>query len=224
MIVNPSLRIKQIANMVRFRRVVDIGCDHALLPIFLLQSGRIDFAIATDIAKEPLEKGRKNAILADVDDDMRFVLSDGLAQIALGNVETCIIAGVGGETVMKILENDLDVAKSFGQLILSPQRDVPAVRRFLHSNGFKIVCEELILDDSKFYHILDCEVGLQKPFCNGGYAFGRDLIKRKHPVLRSFIHSEMEKFSQIDMELLPYGRKKEIADYLRLCDKVLGGI
>jgi len=223
MISKISARLQKIAGFVRFFTLVDIGTDHALLPIFLLQNGKIDKAVAADVSCGPLEKGRENAVLHGVFDKIDFVLSDGLAKITPQNDATCVIAGMGGETVMSILTAHIDIAKTFPQLILSPQRNVPDVRRFLHMNGFGIVDEAMVLEDGKFYHILNCVPKPQKPFCAGGYAFGRHLIKAKDPVLRQFIHSEVEKYGKIDTTALPAFRQKEITKYLRLCAKVLEG-
>jgi len=197
-----------------------------LLPIFLLLNGQIDFAIGADIAQKPLETGYKNAVLYGVDKRMCFVLSNGLAEIADGNGETCIIAGMGGEAIMSILSAHVDVARSFKQFILSPQRNVPDVRRFLHRNGFGILDEAMVLEDGKFYHVLDCVPTKERvveddnPY---GYSFGKHLVERKDPVLQLFIHREVEKYGKIDISALPYVRQMEIKKYLRLCHEILEG-
>ncbi|MCL2752747.1 MAG: class I SAM-dependent methyltransferase [Defluviitaleaceae bacterium] len=221
--VKISKRLRKIADFVRFDTVADIGSDHALLSIYLLQTNRISFAICSDIAQKPLNAGMQNSIQYSLQSKMRFVLSDGLEQIAAEDAKTCIIAGMGGDSIINILSAHIDVAKSFKQLILSPQHNVPSVRKFLHMNKFEITDEVMILEDGKFYTILDCVSVREWATDCCPYEFGKKLVERKDPVLQLFIHSEVEKYGKIDMAALPCLRRKEIEGYLALCKEVLRG-
>ena len=42
------------------KSLADIGTDHAYLPIYLFQSGKISCAVAADINRGPLDKAREN--------------------------------------------------------------------------------------------------------------------------------------------------------------------
>lgn len=210
-----SGRLQVIADMVAYDTLVDVGSDHALLPISLLIDGRIKQAISADIASSPLERGRANAIKHGVAEKLNFMLSNGLEKVAPG-FETCVIAGMGGESIMHILRNYLSFALTFKQLILSPQRDVADVRRFLHTHGFKIANEVMLAENGKFYNILDCSPGVQSAYTEHSYIFGHHLISRKCPVLKQYIENEIEKFTR-------FGVDRHI-DYLTLCKEVLACI
>ncbi|MDR2167831.1 MAG: class I SAM-dependent methyltransferase [Clostridiales bacterium] len=206
---NLSNRLLAIADMVRFSGLVDIGSDHAHLPIYLIGAGRCARALATDISPKSLAKGRENAAAAGLCGQIDFQLARGFAlALSAEAYETCVIAGMGGENIMGIIKDAPKVAKGFKQLILSPQRDAPALRRFLHEFGFKIVNEVMVSENGKFYNILDCAPGTQEAYDEAGYAFGQALIERNCPILAQFIKSELRKF-------------EEIHKYIKLCEEIL---
>jgi tRNA (adenine22-N1)-methyltransferase len=205
---NLSNRLKSIADMVRFPSLVDIGSDHAYLPIYLLKAERIKKALAVDIAVGPLERGRLNAESAGFSEMIRFELADGLKNLDVAGFESLVIAGMGGENIMAILQNDMRAAKGFKQLILSPQRDAPALRRFLHNHGFSIVNEAMVQESGKFYNIIDCKPGEQPCYDEKGYTFGQILIDRACPTLALYIEAELTKF-------------QDLRKYLKLLEGVL---
>jgi len=205
--------------MVKYPKVVDVGCDHAYLPIYLVSAGIATDALATDIASEPLSRGRANAALHGA--NVNFMQTDGILGIPAG-YETCVLAGMGGETIMRILSSEIGTARGFKQLLLSPQRDVAAVRRFLHTYGFFIVDEVLVEENGKFYFVLDCvpeHLGTV-PKCGGqspaSYAFGWHLVEKKCAVLARFLEGEILKYERFD--------RAEHSEYLLLCKEVLACI
>jgi len=217
-----SKRLQKIADMVRYDTLIDVGSDHALLPVAMLVGKRIKSAISTDIAQAPLERGRQNAQKHSVSDQIEFILTDGLvgAHIVRPNLpDVCTISGMGGETIIHILRESMETARSFKQLLLSPQRDIPALRHFLHKNGFAIVNEVMLIENRKFYNILDCEPSQTvdfHQFSDAGYIFGQHLIERKCPIFARFIKAEIIKYERI--------KRQEYADYLALCKEVLSCI
>ena len=217
-----SQRLQKIASMVKYLSMADIGTDHAHLPIYLLRQGRIEKALASDIAPGPLQRGRENAASSGFTHSIEFALAAGLKGVKIATYETCIIAGMGGENIKNILQEDLAIAKSFKQLILSPQRDVPALRRFLHENGFAILEEAMVFEGGKFYNIIDCKPSLQSSYNEKGYIFGQLLIEQKDPILGKFIRAEIDKITNLPLENLPKARREEMEEYLKLCREVLG--
>ncbi|MCL2855792.1 MAG: class I SAM-dependent methyltransferase [Defluviitaleaceae bacterium] len=216
-----STRLLKVAELVRHNTLVDIGTDHAHLPIFLAQRGRISVGLATDIAQGPLKRGHKNAKDAGVAHIIRFHQGKGLAGVKIGFYETCTITGMGGETIIAILRDNIKVAKSFKQLILSPQRDALNLRRFLHSKGFAIHHEEIVEDGNKLYNILDCKPNPENPYNEAGYAFGQVLISNRHPLLSKLINLEIQKLKNIPFNTLPPQRQTELEKYSKLCLEVL---
>ncbi|MCL2353922.1 MAG: class I SAM-dependent methyltransferase [Defluviitaleaceae bacterium] len=221
-----SKRLQAIAGMVAYKTLVDVGCDHALLPIHLLQTGVISKVIATDISAPSLEKGRQNAIALGLGNQLSFTLSDGLKNVDCDGIDICVIAGMGGGTIISILDG---VPLDFKQIILSPQRDVADVRRFVHQKGFDIVNEMLLIENRKFYNIMDarpspssrhCGLDLQSPpfgYDEAGYLFGQILIDKKCPTLGEYIKIEIRKTKKTLEGNLPQSRQEELLQYMQVC-------
>ena len=112
--------------------VADVGTDHGYLPIYLILSGIIPFAVASDIREGPLGRARKNARKYGVDQKMKFELSDGLAFLEDGcPVDDIIICGMGGETIISIIEASDYPKKSGVRLILQPMTKAFELREYL---------------------------------------------------------------------------------------------
>ena len=144
-----SFRLNKIAEKVKKGSILaDIGTDHAYVPIFLYKKGIIKNAIACDISKGSLEKAKINISKYNLENFIETRLGSGLEKIYLeDNINTIIIAGMGGMLMIDILKNGIEIAKNTETLILQPQKDIPEVRKFLHKNGFKIEDEELLIDE-----------------------------------------------------------------------------
>ena len=117
-----SKRLLCCASMVQpGSRVADIGTDHGYLGIYLLQSGAARHVIACDLRKDPLENARRNAKLFGVDGEMKLRLSDGLEKILPDEVDTVVMAGMGGDLIQKILSQCPWRKREGLQFILQPQ-------------------------------------------------------------------------------------------------------
>jgi tRNA (adenine22-N1)-methyltransferase len=191
--VKISDRLQKIANMVRYPRVADIGTDHGLLPIYMAESAMVERVLATDVNLGPLERALTNIAAAGLEAKISTCLCDGLDGIVSGEYDTCIIAGMGGGLIVKIIEENLQTALAFKQLLLSPQRDAPYVRKFLHANGFAIKDEVVVLENGKFYNVLDCHPGNEPAYDEMGYLFGQILLDKKDEILLKFVMAEVAK-------------------------------
>ncbi|MBQ3102732.1 MAG: SAM-dependent methyltransferase, partial [Oscillospiraceae bacterium] len=101
-------------------RMADIGTDHGYLPVYLLQEGKITFAIASDINREPLEHARRTALEYHITEHIDFRLCGGLDLIEPHEVDTVVVAGMGGETIAAILSAAPWLMKSEITLLLQP--------------------------------------------------------------------------------------------------------
>ena len=153
-------RLHCLADLVPNRaRLADIGTDHGYIPVYLLQQGRIDRAIAADIGAEPLEHARRTAQEYELTDRIDFRLCDGLAGIKAEETDCILIAGMGGETIISILEN-ADWLRDGGQrLLLQPQSRQELLRTWLTEHGFCILQEHLALDKGTLYNVMQVEAG-----------------------------------------------------------------
>lgn len=150
-----SKRLKTIADLVTPGGVAaDVGCDHALVPIYLLREDRVKKVIAIDKSPGSIDKAEAAAIRHGFEDKMDVRLSDGFEKLAANEADSIIISGMGGILMRRILEDKSEVTFSAKELILSPHRDVQLVKDFLSDNGFSIEHEEVLTDKKKEYCII----------------------------------------------------------------------
>ena len=142
-------------------RLADIGTDHGYLPVYLLQRERIQSAIAADIGAEPLAHARRTAEEYGVE-GISFRLCDGLANISPEETDTVIIAGMGGETIIAILESAPWTKDGAHTLLLQPMTKAAELRRWLSVNGYAFTDERLVWDKGKLYVVLQLTAG--EPF------------------------------------------------------------
>ena len=143
-------------------RLTDVGTDHGYLPVALLQQGRITAAIASDIGAEPLEHARRTAMQYGVD-GMDFRLCAGLSGVAPEETDVIVIAGMGGETIISILQDAPWTADGRHRLLLQPMTKAAALRRWLADNGYTFTDEHLVEDKGRIYPILCVEGGVFRP-------------------------------------------------------------
>ena len=143
-------------------RLTDVGTDHGYLPVALLQQGRITAAIASDIGAEPLEHARRTAMQYGVD-GMDFRLCAGLSGVAPEETDVIVIAGMGGETIISILQDAPWTADGQHRLLLQPMTQAAALRRWLADNGYTFTDEHLVEDKGRIYPILCVKGGVFRP-------------------------------------------------------------
>lgn len=151
-----SNRLKIITDSVYpYRNIIDVGTDHALVPIFLLKENKIDNAIATDLNCGPLDEAKKNISLYNLDDKVDLRLGNGLSIINENdNCDVIIIAGMGGKLITEILESGKHILHLNKRLILQPNLNEESVRRWLRDNQYLISKEEIIKEDNIYYEII----------------------------------------------------------------------
>jgi tRNA (adenine22-N1)-methyltransferase len=150
-----SRRLLAVANFVRDKAVVaDIGTDHAYLPAYLVKSGKVDLAVASDINEGPLKKAAETVQKYNLEQNVKLVLSNGLNDVDLNDITDIVIAGMGGELICQIIDNCNELLDSSKNLILQPMTNAAAVRQYLYQKGFKILKEAAVIDDKYTYCII----------------------------------------------------------------------
>lgn len=194
-----SYRLNKIAQKVSINgTMADIGTDHAYIPIYLYKNNKIKKAIACDISKGSLQKAKDNILKYNLLHCIETRLSNGLLKITKkDNVDTIVIAGMGGMLMIDILTKGLDIAKNVKEIILQPQKDIDKVRRFLHKNGFKIIDDEMIIDEGKYYTIIKANLGSEQPYTHEQYIFGKFEIEQKSLILKEYIKTNVYKMESV---------------------------
>ena len=151
-------RLLAISNLVPKGSVVaDIGTDHALLPIYLIENGIAKSAIASDIADGPLKSALKNITAHTLEGKIEIVKSDGLVNVYPFTPETVIIAGMGGETIRDIIANCEFSVSGAPLFLLQPMTHTELLREYLMTNGFSILNETVIQEEHRFYVIISAK-------------------------------------------------------------------
>lgn len=135
-------------------RVADVGCDHGYLGISLLKENIASFVIASDVREKPLQSAIQNAERFGTKEKMAFYLSDGVQAIPR-DFDTLVCAGMGGDTMVSILENAPWLKDAKYRMILQCQSRVHTLRKYLSSNGWHIGKETLIRDGRFLYTVMD---------------------------------------------------------------------
>ena len=162
------------AEFVNSENIVDIGTDHAKLPIWLVKNNIIKYAYACDINRFSLEKSRKNIQKYNLDEKIKVFYSDGLSNVSENIAETIVIAGLGGETIKNILKN-CTWDKKNKKFILQPTKYDHVLRDFLSKNNFEIIQEKIINQNKYNYTTMLCE--LSDKNYNYNYKFNNFLGK-----------------------------------------------
>lgn len=224
-----SDRLFEIAQMVTpGLKVADIGCDHAYLSIHLIKENIAKGVIACDVNKGPVEIAKANIKQAGLSDIIEVRLSDGLDKIAPGEVNSVVIAGMGGPLIISILENGKSVLDKVDEIIVEPQSEVSKVRHYLEDNGYKIVNESMICDENKYYPIIKAVHGRMYLQDEIYYKFGKLPIDEANHVLYDFLTKRRTQLDDIISSLAKAGQsdsaKERLAtlkDELCLCEKAL---
>lgn len=199
-------RLKMCASLVRkSARLVDVGTDHAYLPVWLLKSGKISCAIASDINKKPLESGKKNAEKYNVS-DIEFRLGSGLEPIsAEDKITDVVIAGMGGEIISEIIAESPLTKDSELKLILQPMTKSEELISFLYKNGFEITEQKCVISKGKCYTVMAVSFTKNTPEINDAFPYVGKLDLNNETNLR-FINAEiknLENKSKGEPSLLP---------------------
>ena len=208
-----SKRLEMAANLVTPGNVTaDIGTDHAYLPVWLIERGRIPRAIAMDVVKGPLAHAAESITKYRMTDRIETRLSDGLCGLQPGEADTAVLAGMGGALVIRILENSFGTVRTLRELVLQPQSEIAKVRRFLDEHGLSVVDEDMVLEEGKYYTAMKVKVtpgetGDSVPYDEdplsreAEYRYGPVLLKKRPAVLDQYLRWEYNRMSGIAQKL-----------------------
>ena len=156
-------RLQAIAQQVpQGARLADVGTDHGYLPVWLLLNDRIETAIAADLREGPLNRAKETAQQYRQSEKISFRLCDGLTDIAADEVDTVVIAGMGGETIATILEAAPWTCQE-KLLLLQPMTGMPQLRLWLQSHNYSILSEQIVREGKRLYGIWSVRGGWMAP-------------------------------------------------------------
>ena len=212
-----SKRLELVASFVPQGAVLlDVGSDHAYLPIELVEKGKIERAIAGEVVEGPYQSAVKNVESHGLKEKIQVRLANGLAAFEEADqVSVITIAGMGGRLIAAILEEGLDKLSNIQRLILQPNNREDDLRIWLQDNVFQIVAESILEEAGKFYEILVVEAG-QMELSASDVRFGPFLSKEVSPVFVQKWQREAAKL-EVALSQIP---EKNLAERQILADKI----
>ena len=212
-----SKRLELVASFVPQGAILlDVGSDHAYLPIELVERGKIKSAIAGEVVEGPYQSAVKNVEAHGLNEKIQVRLANGLTAFEEADqVSVITIAGMGGRLIARILEEGLDKLANVERLILQPNNREDDLRIWLQDNGFQIVAESILEEAGKFYEILVVEVGQMK-LSASDVRFGPFLSKEVSPV---FVQKWQKEAAKLEFALgqIP---EKNLEERQVLVDKI----
>lgn len=221
-----SERLQAVVNLItKGAKVADIGCDHAYLSIYMVEENLASKVIAMDVNKGPLERAKENIKQYHFENQIETRLSDGLMALEPGEVDTLLIAGMGGALMQRILTGKREVLKQVKELVLQPQSEIREMRFFLEEIGFHIIKEDMVMDAGKYYVILKArrEDNYPKIEKEVYYRYGEYLLTNKHVILERYLNKEYNTLKQICQKLGEHPsvenekRKKVVQEDMEYC-------
>ena len=219
-----SKRLETVASFVSQGAVLlDVGSDHAYLPIELVEKGHIERAIAGEVVVGPYQSAVKNVENHGLSDKIQVRLANGLAAFDESDqVSVITIAGMGGRLIASILEEGFDKLAHVERLILQPNNREDDLRNWLQDHGFQIISESILEEAGKFYEILVVEAGQMKLSARDT-RFGPFLSKEVSPVFVQKWQKEAEKL-QFALGQIPEKNQEErqiLAEKIQAIKEVL---
>lgn len=148
-------RLTTVADMViKTKAAADIGADHAILSIYMLEKNLINKAIVTDIIDGPFKRSLKAVQASPYFDKIEVRQGDGLEVIEANEVTTVIIAGLGGDTIVDIISKDWDKSETYKRFVLQPMSRHNILRKTLAQRGWQLNEERLVYENKRFFIIL----------------------------------------------------------------------
>ena len=225
-----SNRLQAVARQIPAGlRVADVGTDHGYLPVYLVVNDIAPKVIASDRGKRPLDSARQLISLLSLENQIDVRLGDGLSVLQPDEAEVICLAGMGGVAIKEIISAGLPLAQAAKRLVWQPQRNVPAVRRFLVANGFKIVAEDLAEDDGFYYEIIAVEPGLME-LTEQEADFGPLLLRDGHPLFKDFLILKETDLTQLLAAMADNNskdslqRKKQLEEEISRIGKLIGSL
>lgn len=228
--IHISDRLHAVAAMVSSGGILaDIGTDHAYVPIYLVQRGKIKRAIAMDVNKGPLQRADENIAMCELEGQIETRLSDGVAALSEGEADTILVAGMGGELILRILVEGRTVFQNAKEIILQPQSDIQKVRQYIRTNGYVIRDEDMIYEDGKYYPMMrvvpsseECGVNklgeMEQIACD---IYGPYLLKNGNPILRKYLVKQHKSLEKILLNLKKQTQTEAITKRIEEVEKEL---
>lgn len=211
-------RLLTIANFVKNAdKVIDVGCDHAWLSIFLIQNKLCNNVINIDCNLAPLENGKRNVIRQGLLNNISFVLNNGLENLKIDeNVDYVTISGMGAQNIIDIITKS-SISPNF--FIVQPNNNVSKLRQWLKYNQYKIIDEIVIIDNDIYYEILIIQKGKTNINNNIDIYVGPINKLNNYKILKNYLIYKLNHFANFDLNVVNPNLRIEIQTIKEYCNE-----
>ena len=215
-----SNRLEAVSSLIPIKSsIIDIGCDHALLDIYLYQNKKVNKIIASDINQNALSIAKENIKKESLSEVIETRLGNGLDVLKEEDkIDTIIISGMGAHTIIGILKNNRIKLKNINTIIIQSNTKLELLRKEITKLNYIISDELLIEDNKKIYTIIKYTKG-KKRYTKKELYFGPILLTKRDNIFKKYYQNELTKLNLL-LKLLPknkvlerYKIKKEIGLY-----------
>jgi len=219
---NLSKRLKEIADYVPDDvKIVDIGCDHALLDIYLYKNRKNIKIIASDVNKNALGQAKKNIIKYGLEDIIETRISNGLDNISKDEIDAVVISGMGAHTIVGILHMNRKKLINVNNIIVQSNNHIDFLRKRIVELDYYIESEKLVKDNCIIYTIISFKKG-KKRYNKQEVYFGPYLLKENSKLFREKNREDLEKLKKLE-NIIPknhYLHRLKIRNKIKLYEKI----
>lgn len=213
---NLSNRLKEIASFIPDNiKMVDIGCDHALLDIYLYKNRKNIKIIASDINENALEQAKKNIKKYKLDKFIETRLSNGLDNINSNEIDTIVISGMGSHTIVGILRMNQKKLINVDNIIIQSNNHIDFLRERILELNYYIDSEKLVKDNNIIYTIISFKKGKEK-YNKKELYFGPYLLKENSNLFKEKNKQDLEKLEYL-YKIIP---KSHILHRIKIKNKI----
>ena len=195
-----SKRLKAITEFINEDdKVIDIGCDHALLDVYLKEEYPNIKVIASDISEGAIKQAKKTIERHNLNKEIDVRVGDGLTVADIDEYDTIVISGLGYYTIKKILSNS-DKVKNVKKIIIQSNTDIVKLRKYVIKLGYKISKEKLVEDKDIIYTIIEFIPGEEKYDYKQIY-LGPRLMENKDELFNEYFTKKLLKYENLLLQL-----------------------
>ncbi|ALP89581.1 MULTISPECIES: tRNA (adenine(22)-N(1))-methyltransferase [Clostridium] len=224
-----SKRLNWILNIMdKCDVIMDVGTDHGYIAIELIKRNLADKVIASDINKDPLNKAKLNVSLEGLSNKIELRLGGGLTPVKDKEVNGVLIAGMGGNLIRDILENDIKKVKNMDYLVLQPAQNPEVLREYLYISDYEIIDEDVCFDEGKYYEVFKVKYkeNNSTKLENIFYEVSPILLNKKSDVFKDYLYEKIDKYKKVksfikDNTEHALSRKKELDSKIEIMENLL---
>ena len=218
-----SKRLEVVSNYIKDNsKIIDIGCDHGLLSIYLAKKYKDINIIASDVNKNALGSAIKNIKEAGLEDIIETRLGSGLEVVSPEEIDTVVIAGMGSNTIVGILKYSKDKLVNVNNIIVQSNTDLYFLRKNITNIGYYIEDETLVEDKGIIYTVIKFTKGKKKYNYKELY-LGPILLNKKDKLFKIKNAKELKTLKMIDKNITKghYFYRIKIRKNIKVLEEIL---